>query len=180
MPPSDDRSCLIVDAFAPVFNPRGCQIKWQRAVTAGAAAQRNQCFTQVTQPLIWSSDDDILLEFFCSASSLGGPQGRILGWEACAQCYDHKSALPVRRGVISRINVSGSWRESRCLPMRGASLGQRSIFCRKTRPDPLAVVPVEWLNTTCTLYRRAALPSPPPFSSRFEGYSLMEDVFSVR
>jgi hypothetical protein len=31
------------------------------------------------------------------------------------------------------------------------------------------------LNTTCTIYRRDALPSP-PFDSFFTGYSLMEDV----
>src|SRR6185503_8437233 len=37
------------------------------------------------------------------------------------------------------------------------------------------VVPVEWLNTTCTIYRREALPSP-AFVSHFTGYSLMEDV----
>jgi hypothetical protein len=34
---------------------------------------------------------------------------------------------------------------------------------------------MEWLNTTCTLYRRAALPQP-PFLAHFTGYSLMEDV----
>ena len=33
----------------------------------------------------------------------------------------------------------------------------------------------EWLNTTCTLYRREALPQP-PFPSNFTGYSLMEDL----
>jgi hypothetical protein len=37
------------------------------------------------------------------------------------------------------------------------------------------VVPVEWLNTTCTMYRREALPSP-PFESVFTGYSMMEDL----
>ncbi len=37
------------------------------------------------------------------------------------------------------------------------------------------MVPVEWLNTTCTLYRREALPDP-PFLSHFTGYSLMEDL----
>jgi len=35
--------------------------------------------------------------------------------------------------------------------------------------------PVEWLNTTCTLYRKEALPQP-AFHSHFTGYSLMEDV----
>ena len=37
------------------------------------------------------------------------------------------------------------------------------------------LVPCEWLNTTCTLYRKAALPVP-VFSNHFTGYSLMEDV----
>jgi hypothetical protein len=37
------------------------------------------------------------------------------------------------------------------------------------------VVTVEWLNTTCTLYRREALPNP-PFANQFSGYSLMEDL----
>jgi hypothetical protein len=43
------------------------------------------------------------------------------------------------------------------------------------RDDLPEVVPVQWLNTTCTLYRREALPDP-PFDSHFEGYSLLEDV----
>jgi GT2 family glycosyltransferase len=34
---------------------------------------------------------------------------------------------------------------------------------------------VEWLNTTCTIYRREALPDP-AFDVFFTGYSLMEDV----
>ena len=38
-----------------------------------------------------------------------------------------------------------------------------------------AVVPVEWLNTTCAMYRREALPDP-PFPQQFVGYSLMEDL----
>ena len=34
---------------------------------------------------------------------------------------------------------------------------------------------VDWLNTTCTLYRREALPTP-PFPPHFTGYSMMEDL----
>ena len=37
------------------------------------------------------------------------------------------------------------------------------------------VVPVEWLNLGCTIYRREALPDP-PFDPQFTGYSLMEDL----
>jgi hypothetical protein len=43
------------------------------------------------------------------------------------------------------------------------------------RPELPEVVPVEWLNTTCALYRKAALPEP-PFPAHFVGYSFMEDV----
>ena len=37
------------------------------------------------------------------------------------------------------------------------------------------LVQVEWLNTTCTLYRKEALPTP-AFPNHFKGYSLMEDL----
>jgi len=57
----------------------------------------------------------------------------------------------------------------------GRVLGPAVNLLPEDRADLPAVVPVDWLNTTCTLYRRAALPSP-PFASHFTGYSLMEDV----
>ena len=34
---------------------------------------------------------------------------------------------------------------------------------------------VEWINTTCSLYRKIALPTP-LFPKHFKGYSLMEDL----
>ena len=43
------------------------------------------------------------------------------------------------------------------------------------RADLPEIVAVDWLNTTCTMYRREALPNP-PFPSHFTGYSLMEDL----
>jgi hypothetical protein len=36
-------------------------------------------------------------------------------------------------------------------------------------------VPVQWLNTTCVLYRRRAMPDP-PFDPFFQGYSIGEDI----
>ncbi len=57
----------------------------------------------------------------------------------------------------------------------GRVIGPAVNLLPEDRKDLPEVVPVEWLNTTCTLYRREALPSP-PFDSMFEGYSLMEDV----
>ena len=167
----DDRSRLIVEAFAPVFDPRGCQIKWHRAVTAGAAAQRNQCLAQATQPFIWFFDDDILLEAFClrrlwqaleADSGLGGVNAMITN-----QRYQTPGRIS---RTMFRIMAGKS------LPSyAGRVLGPAINLLPEDKADLPAIVPVEWLNTTCTLYRRAALPSP-PFSSRFEGYSLMEDV----
>jgi len=57
----------------------------------------------------------------------------------------------------------------------GRVLGPAVNLLPEDREDLPEVVPVEWLNTTCTLYRRAALPDP-PFPENFHGYSLMEDV----
>jgi hypothetical protein len=54
-------------------------------------------------------------------------------------------------------------------------LGPAVNLLPEDRDDLPEVVPVEWLNTTCTLYRREALPDP-PFPPQFHGYSLMEDL----
>jgi len=57
----------------------------------------------------------------------------------------------------------------------GKVIGPGINFLPEDRQDLPEVVPVEWLNTTCTIYRREALPKP-PFSAHFTGYSLMEDL----
>jgi hypothetical protein len=57
----------------------------------------------------------------------------------------------------------------------GRVLGPAVNLLPEDRDDLPEVVPVEWLNTTCTLYRRDALPDP-PFPDHFTGYSLMEDL----
>src|SRR5436190_11277229 len=57
----------------------------------------------------------------------------------------------------------------------GRVLGPAVNLLPEDREDLPEVVPVEWLNTTCTIYRREALPTP-PFDSVFTGYSIMEDL----
>jgi hypothetical protein len=57
----------------------------------------------------------------------------------------------------------------------GKVIGPAINLLPEDRDDLPEVVPVEWLNTTCTIYRREGMPSP-PFDSFFTGYSLMEDV----
>jgi len=57
----------------------------------------------------------------------------------------------------------------------GRVLGPAVNLLPEDSDDLPEIVPVEWLNTTCTLYRREALPDP-PFPDHFTGYSLMEDL----
>ena len=54
-------------------------------------------------------------------------------------------------------------------------LGPAVNLLPEDRDDLPDIVPVEWLNLGCTLYRREALPDP-VFASYFTGYSLMEDL----
>src|SRR5262249_15562186 len=57
----------------------------------------------------------------------------------------------------------------------GKVIGPAVNLLPEDRNDLPAIVPVEWLNTTCTIYRREALPVP-PFPKLFADYSLMEDL----
>jgi GT2 family glycosyltransferase len=168
---ADHVSRDVVESFAPLFGTRGCRTLWEAAVTVGAAAQRNQGVAAATQPFVLFFDDDILLDPFCLSRL----------WEAL-------SADPGLGGVNAmiknqryqtpgRISRTMFWiMAGKRLPSyAGKVLGPAVNLLPEDRDDLPRVVPVEWLNTTCALYRRDALPSP-PFSSHFEGYSLMEDV----
>lgn len=168
---ADDASWLVVTAFAPSFGDRGCATRWERAVSSGAAPQRNQGVGRATQPVIWFFDDDIILEPFCLSrlwealaadAGLGGVNAMITN-----QCY--QTPGPISR-MMFRLMAG------KPLPSyAGRLLGPAVNLLPEDRADLPDVVPVEWLNAGCTLYRRAALPSP-PFPSQFAGYSLMEDV----
>lgn len=147
------------------------QIKYYTATVLGAATQRNQAMSYVTQETIWLMDDDILLEVEClirlwaalnSDNNMGGVNATITN-----QRY-----LPP--GHISRI----LFQFLHGLPetsYAGKCIGPALNLLPEDNPDLPEIVPVEWLNTTCTLYRRKALCSP-LFPPVFTGYSLMEDV----
>jgi len=80
----------------------------------------------------------------------------------------------VRPGVMSRM-MFRMLHGRHELTYAGKCIGPAVNLLPEDRDDLPDVVPVEWLNTTCTLYRREALPQP-PFADVFAGYSLMEDV----
>jgi len=147
------------------------QICYSRAIAVGAAVQRNQAVAAATQPYILFCDDDIWFEPECLSrlweglrcdSALGGINAMITN-----QRY-----LPP--GRISRLLfrvLHGQTETS----YAGRCIGPGLNLLPEDCPDLPDVVPTDWLNSTCTLYRREVLPHP-PFLAHFTGYSLLEDV----
>lgn len=146
-------------------------IFYHRAEMVGAATQRNQAIAHATQATILFCDDDILFE----------PECILRLWQALQQAPD----LAGVNAMITnqRYLPPGRWSRSlfqflhgkKQLSYAGLCIGPGLNLLPEDRDNLPAVVPVEWLNTTCVLYRRQALPNP-PFPSHFTGYSLMEDV----
>jgi glycosyltransferase involved in cell wall biosynthesis len=147
------------------------QLQWIRAGEPGAAPQRNEGVLIARGQIIWFLDDDVVFENDC-VSRLGEPFQRdpqIGGVNAMIrnQCYHSP-------GLMSRFVFSIMKGES-AKTFAGEVIGPAVNLLPEDRDDLPDIVPVEWLNTTCTMYRREALPSP-PFDPFFTGYSLMEDV----
>jgi glycosyltransferase involved in cell wall biosynthesis len=167
----DTRGRELIDYHASDFTTRGCRLIWQRAVVRGAATQRNEGIAATTQPFIWFFDDDILLEPQCvsrlwtalqSDPKLGGVNAMIVN-----QRYQPPGRVSrfMFRMMVGRTEASYA----------GRVLGPAINLLPEDRDDLPDVVPVEWLNTTCTMYRREALPDP-VFPAHFAGYSLGEDL----
>jgi GT2 family glycosyltransferase len=137
----------------------------------GAASQRNQGVRGCSQAVIGFMDDDVVFEPDCfgrlwralhSDNRIGAVNAMITN-----QCYQSPGRISqfVFRLIDDRPESSYA----------GRVLGPAVNLLPEDREDLPEVVPVEWLNTGCTLYRREALPDP-PFPEHFKGYSLMEDL----
>ena len=147
------------------------KIIYYPATEIGAATQRNQAMQYVTQNNIWLLDDDIILEPSCLEKL----------WQALRtdDCLGGVNAMITNQKYLAPGKIS------RCLfqllhgrsesSYAGKCIGPGLNLLPEDNPDLPEVVPVEWLNTTCVLYRREALPHP-MFASFFQGYSLLEDV----
>jgi len=146
-------------------------VSWCRADLAGAASQRNQGVRAASQSTIGFMDDDVLLEADCFARLWRALNSDDRMGAVSAMITNQRYQSP---GRISRFvfRLMDDRAES-CYA--GSILGPAVNLLPEDREDLPEVVPVEWLNTTCTLYRREALPDP-PFPEHFKGYSLMEDV----
>jgi glycosyltransferase involved in cell wall biosynthesis len=167
---SKDEATRILCVERPISGLR-TGLLWLAAQTFGAASQRNQGVTECQQPVIGFFDDDILFEPECLARLwralhsdpyLGGVSAMITN-----QSY-HEPGFVSR--TMFRLMAGGSE-----LSYAGRVFGPAVNLLPEDREDLPEVVSVDWLNSTCTLYRREALPFP-PFPSHFSGYSMMEDL----
>lgn len=160
----------VVDGFAGRWDAAPTT-RWFAATRRGAAAQRNQGVALATQPFVWFFDDDVLFEPECVRRLWGAMQSDARLGAVNAMIVNQRYQAP---GTVSRLLF-------RLLSGRGAPsyagrvLGPAVNLLPEDDETLPEVVTVDWLNTTCTLYRREALPAP-PFDSAFTGYSMMEDL----
>ena len=172
---------IVVDASTDDDTQHLCQsvvlglatkILYYRATETGAATQRNQAIAHASQPHILFADDDILFEPDCLLRLWRSlDQNPQLGG-VCTLITNCHYSPPGRMSRWLFQVLHGQSQESFC---RAVHWSQPSTCYPKIVSDLPDVVAVEWMNTTCTLYRREAMPTP-AFPTHFTGYSLMEDV----
>jgi GT2 family glycosyltransferase len=165
-----EASRTVIEAWAPAVGSQ-CEVIYQRAFQLGAAVQRNQGVAAATQPFIWFFDDDILFESDCVERLWAAVKGDEAVGGVNAMITNQRYTTPGRVTRMLFRLLDGKRRES----YAGKCIGPALNILPEDNPNLRDVVPVEWLNTTCAIYRRDALPSP-PFDSHFTGYSFMEDV----
>lgn len=171
---------LVVDASTGDETQRLCdghiaglssRIRYHRAHETGAAVQRDQGVKLATEDVVLFLDDDIIFEAQCverlwnalqSDSRLGGVNAMITNQRYLAPGRLSRSLFRVLNG---RDEPSYA----------GKCIGPALNILPEDDPKLPEITPVEWLNTTCTMYRRNALPVP-LFPKLFTGYSLMEDL----
>lgn len=179
--PAQPSEMIVIDASLDDATRSICQsksieglatrVQYVTADETGAASQRNQGIKLSTQEAILFVDDDVVFEADCIARL----------WESL-----HSDS---RLGGVSSMIVNQRYQSpglaSRCLfrilngrselSYAGKCIGPALNILPEDAPGLPETVEVEWLNTTCTLYRKEALPEP-VFDGHFTGYSFMEDV----
>lgn len=157
-------------AIAMLAWPVGVRVVTETASVCGAGAQRNQGMALSSEPFVWFLDDDVDLEAGCLAGLWQAMQDdeRLGGCNAVITNQRYSPPGRTMRRFLAWVGcpASGS--------LAGHCRGPAMNFLPTDDPGE-GRLESEWLNTTCTLYRREALPNP-PFLSYFHGYSLMEDL----
>lgn len=171
---------ILVDASSDVSNskkllrslPKEIRSKLiiPKASEVGAASQRNIALPYVMTDYVFFADDDIIPEEGCLSElyqcisqdkKIGGVNALIT----------NQSYVPL--GKFSKKLCR--WYLGKPLPesLAGRCIGPAKNFlpcATKTEPNE-----VDWLNTTCTIYRKEALPNP-VFDDIFVGASVGEDL----
>jgi GT2 family glycosyltransferase len=157
--------------FAGAIPGLETQFVYKRAKKIGAAVQRNDAVSYTSHENVLFLDDDIVFEPDCvsrlwyalhSDKGIGGVNATIINQQYLPPGKISETLFRILHGR-SEATYAG-----RCI-------GPALNLLPEDRPDLPETVPVDWLNTTCTLYRKEALPTP-PFLDHFVGYSFMEDV----
>lgn len=165
---SEDEQAMTVDQLKKrnfQFN-----IELHRAETVGAASQRNQGMRIATQPIIGFFDDDIVLRTECIRKMFVALTSDPLvgAVSASIENQNYRRPTPPFKWFLDMIA------ENPLPTYEGRVIGPALNFLPEYNPD-IGTSLVDWLSTTCSLYRREVMPTP-AFPAFFTGYSLMEDV----
>lgn len=153
-------------------NPAYFNIQYQKATRNGAAVQRNEALKLSSFDFIFFMDDDIELEKNCiknlwvaiqSGENIGGVNALIT---------NQKYVKPGKITFFMYHLMHGKKLNS----YAGKCIGPAWNLLPEDNENLPEYVHVDWLNTTCTMYRKDALPKP-LFPKIFIGYSLMEDLY---
>jgi glycosyltransferase involved in cell wall biosynthesis len=160
-------------------------ITYLRCVRVGAAAQRNEAIEHVREEVILFMDDDLYAEPECidkmlSVFQLSGGDSRLSGvsWPigGVGAILVNQHGHPPSRAFKRWLDFLA---DQKCDSYAGKVIGPAVNLLPELHSHE-EIVPVEWLNSGCTAYRRETFLES-RFGERFEGYSFMEDVdLSVR
>lgn len=172
---------IIIDGSSNEETAKLCQtpipnldtkIIYHRATEIGAATQRNQAMAYANEEAILFLDDDMIfeepncLELLWAALQenprLGGVNAMITNQKYLPPGPISRFLFPFLHGKVETTYA-------------GKCIGPAFNLLPEDRPDLPAVVEVEWLHTTCSLYRREALPEH-LFYPLLTRYRLLEDL----
>jgi glycosyltransferase involved in cell wall biosynthesis len=142
-----------------------------KASQQGAASQRMEGIRQTNFDVIWFADDDIILEPLCTERLWRAFEVHPQAGAVSAMITNQRYTKPGKLTQTMFRIMDGRARQT----YAGLLIGPAWNLLPEDEPSLPEYVLCEWLNTTCTLYRKAAFPSP-VFDHFFSGYSLMEDV----
>ncbi|NET72263.1 MAG: glycosyltransferase [Sphaerospermopsis sp. SIO1G2] len=158
-------------SYQQIISKLNIDFQYVKAIQPGAALQRQQGLNYATQDYILFCDDDIIFEVNCLQLLWNAIQSNLDIGGVNAMITNQKYTPPGKISSMLFWFLNGRHESS----YAGKCIGPAMNFLPEDREDLPEVVPVEWLNTTCVLYRRKVLPEP-LFPEVFTGYSLMEDV----